>query len=132
MNIVYLTFNGFVQIFPIYYGDETKHAITLCKIYIYTLNVLGQEAKTMIIFACIDRFLITSDRASVQAFSTPKRAKYLICFSLGFWSLSAIHVPVMMTVINGQCTTSGVYSKIYSVYTIIFLSLMRSHPIPQC
>jgi hypothetical protein len=30
----------------------------------------------------------------------------------------------MITVVNGQCTTFGVYSIIYSVYTIIFVSLI--------
>jgi hypothetical protein len=78
----------------------------------------------MIVFACIDRFLITSSRATFRAFSTTKRAKYFIFFSLIFWALSTIHVPIMITVVNGQCTTSGVYSIIYSVYTIIFVSLI--------
>jgi hypothetical protein len=78
----------------------------------------------MIVFACIDRFLITSSRATFRAFSTPKRAKYFIFFSLIFWALSTIHVPIMITVVNGQCTTFGVYSIIYSVYTIIFVSLI--------
>jgi hypothetical protein len=30
----------------------------------------------------------------------------------------------MMTVVHGQCTTSGVYSTIFTVYTIIFVSLI--------
>jgi hypothetical protein len=75
---------------------------------------------------CIDRFLITSNRASFRAFSTPKRAKYLIFFSFIFWSISTIHVPLLITVVNGQCTTSGVYSIIYSLYAIIFVGLIPS------
>ena len=124
VNSVYLTFNGFVQIFPFYYGDGTIRAIIFCKIYTYILNVLGQIAKTMVVLACIDRFLITSDRASFRAFSTPKRAKYLIFFSIIFWSLFAIHIPIMTTIVNGQCTTFGIYSTIYTVYTIIFVGLI--------
>jgi hypothetical protein len=42
------------------------------------------------------------------------------------WSLLTIHVPIMITVINGQCTTSGVYSVIYTVFTIIFVGLIPS------
>ena len=80
----------------------------------------------MLVLACIDRFLITSDRASFRAFSTPKRAKYLIFFSIIFWSLFVIHIPIMTTVVNGQCTTSGIYSIIYSVYAIIFVGLIPS------
>jgi hypothetical protein len=123
-NSVYLTFDGFFQIFPIYYGDGTIRAIDLCKIHAYIPNALGQIAKTMLVLASIDRFLITSDRASFRAFSTPKRAKYLIVFSFSFWFLFVIHVPIMRTVVNGQCTTPSVYSKIYSVYSIIFVGLI--------
>jgi len=45
---------------------------------------LGQLPKTMLVLACIDRFLMTSERASFRAFSTPKRAKYIIFFFVFF------------------------------------------------
>jgi len=124
MNIVYLTFDGIATIFMFYYPNETTRVIIFCKMYKYFLYIFGQEGKTMIVSACIDRFLITSSRVDFRAFSTPKRAKYLIFFSLIFWSLSTIHVPIMIGVFNGQCTTSGVYSIIYSAYTIMFVSLI--------
>jgi hypothetical protein len=126
MNIVYLTYDGIATIFMFYYPNEITLLLTFCKLYKYILYIFGQEGKTMLVFACIDRFLITSDRASFRAFSTPKRAKYLIVFSFIFWLLSTIHVPIMVTVVHGQCTTSGVYSIIYSIYTIIFVSLIPS------
>jgi hypothetical protein len=77
----------------------------------------------MLILACIDRFLITSRRVSFRAFSTPKRANYLVFFTSIFWLLSAIHIPITRTVINGQCTY-GVYSTIYSIYSILFVGLI--------
>jgi len=125
-NIAYLTFSGFTQLFPFYYNHGPAQGIILCRIYIYVLNVLGQEAKTMIIAACIDRFLITSDRAVFRALSTRKRAKYLIPFSFIFWLVFLIFILIMTIVINGQCIPTGVYSIIYSVYTIIFVGLIPS------
>jgi hypothetical protein len=124
VNTLYLIYVGFVTIFAVNYGDQTPLAFGLCKINPYITSVLGQVAKTMLVFACIDRFLITSDRATFRAFSTPKRAKYLIFFSVLFWSLLPIHVPIMETLINGQCSVSGVYSTIYSIYLIIFVGLI--------
>jgi hypothetical protein len=125
LNTVYLIIYGFFQLFPINYGDGTIGFIILCKIHIYIIGILGQEAKSMIILACVDRFLITSNRASFRAFSTPKRAKYLMFFSFIFWSLLSIHIPIMMTAVNGQCTiSSGVYSIILNVYRILFISLI--------
>jgi hypothetical protein len=126
VNSVYLTFNGIVSIFTLYYPDRTTLVISFCKIYSYILNVIGEVPKAMLILACIDRFLITSDRASFRAFSTPKRAKYIFFFFCIFWSLSTIHIPIMTTVISGQCTASGVYSIIFPVYTIIFIGLIPS------
>jgi hypothetical protein len=121
VNFVFLTINGYFQIFPFNYSDGTIRAINFCKISAYILNVLGQVSKTMLIFACIDRFLITSDRASFRAFSIPKRAKYLIFFSFIFWSILALHVPIMRTVTHGQCGASGIYSTIFA---ILFVSLI--------
>jgi hypothetical protein len=126
MNIVYLTYGVLATVFMFYYPDRTTDVIIFCKLYKYILYIFGQESKAMLVFACIDRFLITSDRAGFRAFSTPKRAKYLIFVSSIFWLLSTIHVPIMITVVNGQCTTSDVYSIIYTIYTIIFVSLIPS------
>jgi hypothetical protein len=84
MNDLYLTFNSLVQIFPIGYTDQAISELVLCKIRFYISNVFGQIAKTMLILACIDRFTSTSDRAIVREWHTPKRAKWLVLFSIIF------------------------------------------------
>jgi hypothetical protein len=83
-------------------------------------------AKTMLVLACIDRFLITNDRAILRALSTPKKAKYLICFSIIFWFLISIHIPIMTTIVNGQCIRMGVYSVFFSIYETISVGLIPS------
>jgi hypothetical protein len=123
-NSVYLTYYGFVQIFPFYYLDESIRAFALCKLRLYLANVFGQTGKTMIILACIDRFMITHRSATFRAFSTPKRAKWLIFFSIIFWSVFCVHILVMQTIVNGQCNRFGVYAIIYAVYAILFISLI--------
>ncbi|CAF0791576.1 unnamed protein product [Adineta steineri] len=120
-NTFYLGFNRILQYFPFYYLDETARAFFLCKIRAYLPTVFGQVAKTMIVFACIDRYLITSNRVTFRALSTPKRAKYLIVLSIIFWSLVSSHIAVGTTIINGQCGTFGVYATIYSIFTIIVI-----------
>jgi hypothetical protein len=126
VNIVSITITGIASIFIYYYPNSTILVISFCKLYKYIAYITGQVPKTLLMFVCIDRFLITSNRVTFRAVSTPKRAKYLIFFSFIFWALSTVHVPIMITVVNGQCTTSGVYSIIYSVYAIIFISLIPS------
>ena len=58
--------------------------LALCKITLYLQDVITQVAKTMLVFADVDRFLITSDRVGFRALSTFKRAKYLISFAVIF------------------------------------------------
>ncbi|CAF3550515.1 unnamed protein product [Adineta steineri] len=120
-NTFYLGFNRVLQYFPFYYLDGTVRAFFLCKLRGYLPTVLGQVAKTMIVFACIDRYMITSNRATFRALSTSKRAKYLIAFSVIFWSLVSSHIAVGSTIINGQCGQFGIYATIYSIFTIIVI-----------
>jgi hypothetical protein len=126
VNIVYLIFYGFTQIFPVNYKDATSTAFALCKTYLYIAGVLGQLAKTLLVLASIDRSLITNDRATVRALSTPKRAKYLMFFAVIFWLLLSVHLPIMATIVNGQCTGVGVYATIRAIYVIIIVGLLPS------
>ncbi len=75
VNFIFLTINFYFQAFPPNYNDGQVNSLIFCKIYAYLLNIFGQVAKTLLIFACIDRFLVTSDAASFRGFSTIKRAK---------------------------------------------------------
>lgn len=120
VNFIFLMANAYFQMFPFNYSDGTNGSIIFCKVSAYILNVFGQLSKTILIFACIDRFLITSERASVRVFSTIKRAKYFIFFAFLFWSLFTLHVPIMRTVTNGRCGASGIYSTIFAFLFVSF------------
>jgi hypothetical protein len=124
VNNLFLTFISFTEIFPFYYLNETIRAFAFCKLRSYLPAVLLLTSQTMIVLACIDRYLITNHRASFRAFSTLKRAKCLIFFSIIFWLLCCSHIAIMTTIINGQCGTFGIYAKIYTIYVLIFVGLI--------
>ena len=124
INCFYLTFLPLAQLILFSYDDQSMSALAYCKIRFYLTNVLGQIAKTMLILACVDRFMITNDRVSFRAFSTPRQAKFLIFFSVIFWFLIYIHVPIMITVVNGVCGMFGIYSTVFAVCNIIFVGLI--------
>jgi len=125
MNILYLLFTGFFETF-VTYGDRTIREIMLCKISTYITGVIGQVTKTMLVFACIDRYLITSTQVNLRAISTPKRAKYLIFFAIIFWLIAGIHAPIMLIVVYGQCIVTGIYATISIVYATLFVGLIPS------
>jgi len=64
MNSAYLTFDGIASIFILFYPDRTTREISFCRMYKYILYIIGQVPKTALVLAFIDRFLITSSRAS--------------------------------------------------------------------
>jgi hypothetical protein len=126
-NLLYLLISGFYQIFSVSYYNQTLRALFLCKfISSYTPNFLGQVARTILILACIDRFMITSQRARIRAFSTPKRAKYFIFFSYIFWLIAASHTLIWSTTSKGQCIKVGIYATIYTFYAIFLTGLIPS------
>jgi hypothetical protein len=98
VNSLYVTYYLLISVFPMNYSDGTSSVLAGCKLSIYTSNVLGQLPRTMIILACVDRFMITNKRATFRALSTPKRAKWLVFFSVIFWLLFTIHIPIMTTI----------------------------------
>ncbi|CAF0951609.1 unnamed protein product [Adineta steineri] len=126
LNDLYLILNSFVQIFPFSYSDESLRVFIFCKIRLYLSNIFGQLAKTILVFACIDRFMITSDRATIRALSTPKRVKRFVLLAFIFWIIFPIHIPIMITINNGQYGAFGIYAKIYSIYIIIFFGFIPS------
>ncbi|CAF1543218.1 unnamed protein product [Adineta ricciae] len=125
-NLTYLSFNCFTQLFPFYYRDETVRAFILCKIRFYFGNVFGQSARILVVAAALDRFMYTSNRANFRALSTPKQAKWWVFGIVIFWPIFACHIPIMVTIVNGQCGTFGTYSIIYTIYLILFVGLVPS------
>lgn len=125
-NLLYLINNGFFRMFPVPYNDGSMRAFVVCKLSSYLPGFLGQVTKTILILACIDRYLITSDRATLRVFSTPKRAKYLIFFTYIFWLIAASHSVILPTISNGQCTRLGIYATLFSLYVVLFVGLIPS------
>jgi len=123
INNLYLTFNSLARIISYDFRNKTIGALAYCKIRSYLSGSLGGTAKTVIVLACIDRYMMTSTHTNFRAFSTPKRAQYLIFFSFIFWLIAGCHIPIMTTISNGQCIPSGVYSAILSIYIIISIAL---------
>lgn len=125
-SLFYLSFNYLIQFAPTNYQDGTVRAFAVCKTRYYFGNILGQIARILFVAAAFDRFMYTSNRASIRAFITPKRAKYCVFIVVIFWPLFACHIPILVTINNGQCGSSGVYFTIYTIYLILFVGLVPS------
>lgn len=126
INILYLSFNGFTQVFPFYYANETVGQYFLCKIRLYFGNFLGQLARILFILAVFDRFMFINKNSNFRAFITPKRAKWFVLAATVFWAIFASHIFFVATIVNGRCSTTGIYFTIYSVYLTLFVGFIPS------
>lgn len=124
-SLLYLSFNCFVQLFPFYYRDESLRTLILCKLRFYLGNILRQLARLLFVAATIDRFLDTSNRANFRAFNTTKHAKWWVFIACIFWPIFACYIPILIRIINGQCSAFDVYATIYTVY-VLFVGFVPS------
>ena len=125
-NLLYLPSTYFLKTFYVTYNDGSMSALIVCKLSNYVPSVLGLTTRTILIWACIDRYMLTSHRAAFRAFSTPKRAKYLVFFTYIFWLIASTHTAILNIISNGQCTRVGLYATIYTFYAILFIGLIPS------
>ena len=126
-NLLFLVTNYPLRMLYFAYNDGSITGLLLCKFSNYIPTALGQAAKTILIFACIDRYLITNERATLRALSTPKRAKYLVFFAYIFWAIAASHQTIFFIPTNdGQCNRVGLYATIFTFYSILFIGLIPS------
>lgn len=124
-NLLYLIVTYFFKFFSIHYNDGSTGAIIFCKIANYAPSYFGQVSKTILVWACIDRYLITSHRAKFRALTTPKRAKYFIFFTYLFWIGVSCPPVIVYTVINGQCIRTGT-AIVITLYSLVSVGLVPS------
>ncbi len=65
----------------------------------------------MILLACIDRYMITSQSCY---------------FSYIFWLVAASHLLIWTTISDGECTKVGFYVTFYACYAILLIGLIPS------
>jgi len=124
MNNVFLLSNIPLQVYISYNGDPTLSSLIFCKLRYYLPNVWGQMARYFVVLACIDRFAVTSTDVRLRNFSRPSTARYLIGIITVFCHLVAIHLLIMITIMNERCGPVGPYYSVYTFYLLIFFNLI--------
>lgn len=125
-NIFDLTVGGSLQINSSSYEDGSLRSLILCKLSNYIPAFLGQVTKTLLIFACVDRYLITSQSATLRAITTLKRAKYCTVGIYVFWAIGASHTLIWLTISHNQCMMVGFYVTFTAIYSLLFIGLIPS------
>ena len=98
--------------------DPFTVSLVLCRTRGYILQLTFVVHRTMILLACIDRYVLSSPRAKIRAYSKPKLAMKLIAGTTLFWTVSSLQQPFFQTIQNYRCYVFGTYGLIFSIYRI--------------
>jgi hypothetical protein len=63
MNNVTITFSTIYNLYSWKHGDPALLSLAFCKLRFYIPQVCSQTARYLIVLACIDRFVLTTNRA---------------------------------------------------------------------
>jgi hypothetical protein len=103
MNIMSLSFNIAQYLYKGAYGDPTGTLLVYCKLRSYLANVWGQMSRCFIVFACIDRYVLTSPNARTRAANRPSVALWSLGIGTVIWHIIPIHMLILLSIINGRC-----------------------------
>ncbi|CAF1094670.1 unnamed protein product [Adineta steineri] len=122
--ILHLIWSITPQLITLNYPDPQKQLILYCKTRLYGSHVLALYLRYTIAWACMDRFFATRVDIRLRSLSSVKVAVMLIFITSIVCPLVAIHIPILMDIINNICGMPGLYKLIYPFYQIPAISIL--------
>jgi hypothetical protein len=127
---MYLLAASIINVFSISWGilpslyvldntDPSTYSVTYCKLRPYTIHTLLMIGRSLIVFACADRYAMCARSVRLRSFCEPKSAIRIIIAHIFVWPLLTIHIAILQNYIGNKCFTSGPYILIYGVYVTI-------------
>jgi hypothetical protein len=114
-NILAVTFGVSTSIANLWKSIATSSLI-YCKLRMYINHTLIFIGRMFTIWASIDIYTMTSSRQAFRAFSQRSNAIKCAIGIVFSCPLIAIHIPIMNTIVAGQCVMTGVYALIFAIY----------------
>jgi hypothetical protein len=129
----YLLLTAITNIFAVTFGVTTSilnvwkplasTSLIYCKLRMYINHSLIFIGRMFTILASIDTYAMTSPNHIYRTFSQRTNAvKYALIVGF-FCPLIAIHIPIMNTIVAGQCVMTGVYSLIFTIYQMFIAGI---------
>lgn len=123
-NIVGINLGIVPLVYALDHPDPLPLSLSLCKWRQYALHAILMIDRILIVFACFDRFAVSSSRPSVRRWSNIRLARWSTIGIILFWFIICIHILVYQDIQNGSCGMFGTYSLIFSIYSIFIIGLI--------
>ncbi|UJR20334.1 hypothetical protein I4U23_023465 [Adineta vaga] len=122
--VIYLTW----AMIPLFHSlnniDPQIQFLFYCKIRLYFGHILGQCIRFVVVFACIDRYIVTQTNVHIRSLSSVSMALKNVFFAFLVLCIIAIHMPILMDIRNGICGMFGLYKLIYAIYQISLVGIL--------
>jgi hypothetical protein len=109
MNMLYLATSVALHFYTSERGDPSLHSFVFCKVRSYFLHVWRQVPRYFTVLGCIDRYALTHTNTHIRSFSQIKMVWMAMITTTVFWHIFLLHIIIMVTVKERQCTYFGLY-----------------------
>ncbi|CAF1291103.1 unnamed protein product, partial [Adineta ricciae] len=123
-GIIYIIWTMFPLMYTLNNPDPQANSAIYCKTQKYGIHLLALYLRYTIVFACIDRFLITRTNVRLRSLSSVKTAiiSLIVMVLTGFFI--AVHILIYTDINSGVCTMTGLYKLVYAIYQIMVVSII--------
>ncbi len=124
-GLIGLNFSAVPVVYALDHPNPVTSTLAFCQLQFYFRHSFNQMMRTFFIFACIDRYAISSNSVRIRSFSRYSIAvRVIICVPIVLLLVS-IFPTLLRSLENGKCEgKSGLPSIILSVYITIAVGIV--------
>lgn len=122
-SAVFLIWTIAPVLYTLNHPDPQTSSVLYCKVRQYGSHALSLQNRYVVVFATIDRYLLTRASVRLRSLSSLKAARVLVCLTPIVCFAMASHMPILTELRNGVCGMYGAYKFVYAIYQNITLGL---------
>jgi hypothetical protein len=120
--LIGLNFSVIPPVYALDHPDPTTAIFAFCRLQYYFRHAFNQMMRTFFIFACADRYAISSTNLRIRSFSRYQIAQWVILCVPVFWLSLAIFPTMLRTIENGSCEGyEGLATIVLATYITVFV-----------
>ena len=130
----YLLLAAITNIFVIIFGVTTNIASTstlslsssliYCKLRMYINHTSIFIGRMFTVLASIDTYTMTSAKHACRMFSQKSNAIKCVIAVVFCCPIIAVHIPILNTIVAGQCVMTGIYALIFAIYQTLIAGII--------
>ncbi|CAF3718921.1 unnamed protein product [Adineta steineri] len=124
ISIIYLIWSTFPLFYTLDHQDLQTQSLFYCKTRLYVGHCLGQCMRYIVVFACIDRYIITRVNVHIRSLSSVQMAMKIVYIIIIVYFIISIHIPILMDIRGGVCGMFSLYKLIYAIYQITLAGIL--------